>query len=544
MERKNVNVDLPILKEVDVVVAGGGCAGSMAALAAARNGAKTLLIERSGVLGGNMSQGLVFTVHGYRSDSHYRSKRTPAADWSNPLVVPKSSICMEFYNTLLDNGGTAFPDRRDEPSLRENVDEEAVVYTLDQMMKASGVEVLFNTFVFDVIKEGETVTGVVVANKSGAQIIKAKVVIDCSADGDVAASAGCEYLYGEPDTGRTHGISVMSEVGGIDIERFFEYLKNRKPLTPEEKETLNQDIIELCNGGTSSSVTKFSLDGKNKGAFSMEGKLRKENSYELQEQDMRNGLFVNLNDTVDAEWIQWLKDHPYPETPYMLNTTTPKPIYPRAPGMAFFGLVRDGKMRYDQTMMGAFEILVSHINDEEISKALILGREINWIHVKFFRERIPGFENCYLIKNASYGGRESRQIIGEYVLQLSDLQNGVIFEDNIAFCWRANNRHYINGQKGLRQWFEPDKPFSFPYRTLVPKTVDGLLVAGRCISKDVMVRCSSMVPCMQLGEAAGVAAGLAVKENILPRNVNVKEVQEILHLDECREGLGLPPAEK
>ena len=539
MEKISVTLDLPVYKEYDVAVVGGGCSGSIAALGAARNGAKTILLERSGVLGGNMSQGLVQSIHGYRSDNNINGKKVPAADWSNALVVPKSSITMELYNRIHDSGGTAFPGHHNAPSLRENVDEEVVIYTLDKMMKESNVDVLFNTYVFDVIMNGDTVTGIVIANKSGPQIIKSGIVIDCSADADIATRAGVDYLYGEEEFGyRAHGISLKMELGGIDVNRYLEYLYNRPELTAEEQKVYDQDVKDLLNGGEDVPLTIRSFDGTEKGAFTQAGeRAHRKVTIEDQLKALANNEFLMTRNMLKREWVQYIKDHP--EIPYMPNTLTLKPIYPTFPHLAQFGLVRNGRIRYDQTMLGVSECFVDSTNEEELSKGILLCREINWIQVNFLRERIPGFEDSYIIKTATYGGRESRQIVGEYMVLLDDLREGRIFEDNIAFCWRANNRHLLNGQIGTRIWYEPPKPFSFPYRCLIPRGVDGLLVAGRTVSKEVLVRVSSMVPCMQLGEAAGIAAGIATVDKVSIREVDVNKVQKALHLDEVAIELGI-----
>lgn len=517
------SMDLPVYRDVDVVVVGGGPGGCAAALAAAKNGAKTLLVERYYALGGNMSLGLVHSLHGYRSDNNYKAKKHPTSDWDNPLVAT-TPITMGIYNRIYEENGTGFRDKYGKPSLRENVDEEVVIYALDQMMKDAGVEVLFNTIAFDVTKEGNTVTGIVIANKSGPQLIKAKIVIDCSADADLAPRAGVDFTYGDDD-GKAHGISLQMQIGGIDVERFLDYLKNRPEPTEEEKAAIAHDKIMLTNGGSKSPAARLSMNKDDLGEHRMEGKRL---TWDEQYEAMERGEFLVLKDCVEAEWFQYLKDHPYPETPYMPNTTTELPIYPKSPSFNWYGHVRDGKVRFDQAMSGVHECLVDSTNEEAISYALMLCRRINWVYMDFFRTRIPGFENAYIIKNGAYSGRDSRQIVGEYCLQLEDLAEAKQFDDAIANVWRANNLHLINGQYGFRMWFEPQEPYTVPYRSLVPKTVDNYLVGGRSISKHYLVRISSMVPCMQYGEAAGVAAALAVKHNIKPRDVDIRELQETL----------------
>lgn len=530
MDTMNISRNIPIYKKVEVLVVGGGPGGVAAAFAAAQNGAQTMIVERSQFLGGNMGQGLVMSVHGYRSDQNYMAKKLPCSDWSNPLVV-KTPVTMEIYNRFLKAGGTAFPERVNDPSLRENVDEEVVVYVLDQMTKELGIEVLFNTFAYDTVMEGNEVKGVMIANKSGPQIILADVVIDCSADADIAARAGAEYMFGDDELGRPHGISLLFEMGGIDFEKFFDYLKNRPVPTAEEKEALKADIIKYTNGGEKSPDAVFFMGNQKGNSHSIDGQMHMEGkhlTWEEQEQAYKEGKFLSFRPCVDAEWIAYLKEHP--ETPYMPNTLAKDPMYPWPPAFTWYGIVRDGKVRYDQAVSGVHECFVDPTDEAELSKALITCREINQVYINFFREKVPGFENAYIYKTGNYGGRESRQIIGEYVLTLQDLADGTWFDDTIAVLWRANNLHLLTGQKGQRMWFVPQNKFTVPYRCLVPKTIDNLLIGGRPISKVHAVRCSSMVPCMQYGEACGVAAAVCIKNGTNPRNVDVHAVQEILGL--------------
>jgi hypothetical protein len=149
----------------------------------------------------------------------------------------------------------------------------------------------------------------------------------------------------------------------------------------------------------------------------------------------------------------------------------------------------------------------------------------------FFSKCIPGFEEAYIIKiSPLVGSRESRRIIGEYMLKASDCENGVKFKDAIAQCGRAINVHNLNGQGGLWYWVEPKDAYDIPYRCLVPRKVDNLLVAGRCSSVDFIAlgATRSMPTCMSMGEAAGAAAALSVREKVRPRDLNVDLLQQCL----------------
>lgn len=527
MEYKNFNAQLPVSEEFDVVVVGGGTAGVVAAISAARNGAKTILLERSCALGGNMTQGLVQSLHGFRLHAGYENKNH-AFDWSTPLII-KDNITIEIFKRLQDAGGAAFAkDHYGDPSLREVIDEEAYVYVLDQMTKEAGVKVLFDTYAFDVVKDGDKVEGVVAVNKSGAQLIRGKIIIDSSADGDIAVKAGAGFEMGD-EVGRIHGICLRCEIGGIDVYKFLDYLKNRPELTPEEAKAAKEDEWLLCNGGSKSPPThSFEGEKSERREFDMRGKrLSWDEQYKL----IDEGKFLAMSNMVNNEWVQYLKDHPYPETPYVINTTTEKPCYPRQPLVGYYGLVRGGKVRFDQTMSGVFECFADCTNGEAISEALVHMREINWIYLKFFRERIPGFEDAYIMKTAPlYGARESRRVVCEHAMTVRDVADGVQPDDSIAFGG-FNNVHWLTGQQGVRMFIQPKREFGIPYRSFIPKGVDNMLMAGRCYSREFLVRSTGMPTCMVYGEAMGTAAAIAVRDNVNVRNVDIKEVQKKVNVD-------------
>jgi ribulose 1,5-bisphosphate synthetase/thiazole synthase len=153
-------------------------------------------------------------------------------------------------------------------------------------------------------------------------------------------------------------------------------------------------------------------------------------------------------------------------------------------------------------------------NVEDLTYAEVKGREIVRKIVDSVKS-LPGFEDSYLEDTApQIGGRESRRIIGEYYLEKKDLDT--VFKDSIA---RANNI-----------FSEPGKSISIPFRCLIPKGIDNLLFAGRCISvSHEMLDLVREIPCcMATGQAAGTAAALAVRNNINLRNMNIKKLQENL----------------
>jgi hypothetical protein len=515
--KSSYSIDVPVTEKREVVVVGGGPAGVVAALAARRNGADTLLIERASYLGGMMTGGLVVSLHGYRFHKDY-VKRYAMSNWETPLIV--KGISLEVATRLQKARGTIDQGHLGDPSVRENFDAEIMVHVLDEMMEESNVEVLFNTFAFSVVVESNTVKGVVIANKSGSQIIAADMIIDTTGDADMATAAGVPFQMGRDKDGRLHGGALMMEVGGIDVDRLTKYLRNRPGKTEECKRRLQEELSRMCGGGASKNEyeTLLTLDGR-RGHFSMAGPDR---SWDEIEQDKRDGKYLKLPG-LDEEWLGFIKEG---KVPALMGAS--KKIYPRPPMIYWFGLIRQGKMRYDQTNTGLHEAFFDQTNEKEISKALIYMRKADRAYMAFFNERIPGFEDAYIIRTSPMAGtRESRRITGEYILAAEDCVTGKRFPDVIAQCGRACNVHSLTGVWGEHIWLEPKKPFDIPYRCLIPKKIDNLLVAGRSISVDFIASGAirAQPNCMSLGEAAGTAAALSSKLGVRARDLDIKMLQ-------------------
>lgn len=148
--------------------------------------------------------------------------------------------------------------------------------------------------------------------------------------------------------------------------------------------------------------------------------------------------------------------------------------------------------------------------------------------VAFLRTYVPGFKDSYLLDTPTeIGVRESRRILGDYTLTLDDIVNRRTFDDVVAKGYGVIDIHEPGGRR-LR--FDAVEEYQVPYRCLLPKKIDGVLVAGRCVSCDheVLGTLRTIPACMYTGQAAGVAAALSVRSNTIPRNVKVDVLQQAL----------------
>lgn len=166
-------------------------------------------------------------------------------------------------------------------------------------------------------------------------------------------------------------------------------------------------------------------------------------------------------------------------------------------------------------------------------------RQIDQIQ-EYLIKYVPGFENAHFTKMAPFLGiRETRRIVGQYVMTKDDILSCGRFDDAVAVASYPLDIHHPQGGGCTLEWC--GDCYDIPYRSLVPLKVDNLLIAGRSISTthEAMSAIRVMAPCMAMGEAAGRAAKMAVRNNISPANINVKQLQEEL----LAKGAYLRPAE-
>jgi hypothetical protein len=394
---------IPVYGRYDVVVVGGGPAGWAAALAATRNGAKTIVIEKFPFFGGTGTASLMACIVGYRNQVKPDNLQT-SKGISEELILNLKDI-----NGLGKYTSYKAEDKRSntkgELNYSYGIDSEKFKYIMIKMMYESGTKILFHTIFANSIMEGNKIVGIIVENKSGRQAIYGNIIIDASGDADVSYKAGVPY---------------WQAVIGQD-----NYLKN-------------------CL------MYKVVIDPKNA--------------------EKLGGVIVN-NDKL------------------------------------YWGPASD----------------TDCINADDFTKGEIETRLAVYNHFSQAQKRAtPLLDDAYITETATMlGVRQTRFIKGVYQINTEDVLEGRRFDDSIAMSAQPIISYY-----GYRRFLEHEG-YEIPYRCMLPEKVEGLLVAGRCMSSNQQAYESwrAMAPTMCIGEAAGTAAALAIKTKKTPRAVDVEMVR-------------------
>jgi FAD dependent oxidoreductase len=189
----------------------------------------------------------------------------------------------------------------------------------------------------------------------------------------------------------------------------------------------------------------------------------------------------------------------------------------------------DGVMMALMTRMGE----VDATDPDALTAAEIEGRRQCHEYLRFLRERVPGYERAVMVSTSpAVGVRESRRVIGDHVLSAEECLAAARFPDQVARCGAPIEDHHAGAD--TRWAYLPEgATYGIPYRALLPRGVEGLLVAGRCFSSthDAHASARSMGTCMAMGQAAGTAAALAAARGTTPRDLPVGALLERLDSD-------------
>jgi FAD-dependent oxidoreductase family protein len=451
--------EIPVAEQADVLVAGGGVAGIAAALASARHGADTLLVERGAFLGGTATSALMHVFY-----TPYHSTR---------------GILREICDRL---------SARSAAELGELIpfDPEGFKYVVMKMLAEARARLLLHSYISRVLVQDGEVHGLVVENKSGRQAILARVVVDATGDGDVSALAGAPFEIGRSSDGKTRPMTLLFRMGGVNTATLKQYVKDH----PEEF-TADPNTTSIDPAFRSFRIFGF---------FSLVDAARERGE-------------------IDAD-CHWVRVEGLDE----------------ARGMV---------------LINSTNVYSSGIDAAALTNAELSGRRQVHQLEAFLRKCVPGFAGAYLVEvGGNIGVRETRRILGDYVLTEQDVAEDRQFPDVVALDWERHSRlargggidphivggHSPDGQTAPRPAGadRPDPapliPVRVPYRCLVVRELEGLLVAGRCISTthEAQGYTRNQGCCVATGQAAGIAAALAIGAGISPRRVSASSIQQKL----------------
>lgn len=420
--------EIPVIAQMDVLVLGAGPAGMGAAVWAARTGAKTMLVEQAGDVGGVSTVGLMSHWTGQTKGGFFEEVLERSAD-----------IDFEGIDSVYGD----YP--------RQIINPERLKTVYLQMLDEAGVRLRLYTFASDVIMEGNTVKGVILESKSGREAVMAKVIIDCTGDGDIAAKTGAAYVCGRESDGMMQPVTIMFKVAGVDYDKaiFPGCFEHKVEVPAGELQALGKQTL------------------------------------------------------------------PFPAGHVLLYRTS-------LPGVVTCNMTNC--------------IGIDGTNTDDLVKATMVCRNQMDPIVEFLRKYAPGFENCYIISSASLiGVRETRHFKGVKTITEQDIQSAKVFEDWVVTRAHFNfDIHNMTGssldETGSQMNFQQKNGYTIPYGCLIPETVDGLLLAGRCISGTHMAHSNyrAMPICMNMGQAAGIAAALAAQRDVKPRDLDVADIQAVL----------------
>ena len=407
------------MKKYDLAVIGGGFAGVAAALAAARGGAKVLIVEKSNCLGGAAVNCLVNPFMPYWTEID--GKR----------VDLSTGIFKEIHDRLEERNAMK----------KESFLEEELKYILNEMVIEANIDLLFHAYIFRANTCADRIVSVTVATKSGEMPLEADYFIDATGDAQLAYLAGCPTVLGREPDHLCQPMTLCFRIGNVDVDKFY---TSRERLKISHAQSLAAG--ELINPRENILVFRTPI---------------------------HNVLHFNTTRVVRK------------------NPTSP----------------------------------------EEVTEAEVLARKQVYEIYDFMKKHADGLENSFLMMTAAeIGVRESRMIVGDYVLTEQDCKNCVKFEDAIAACNYDIDIHNPEGTGTSHYYFPAGAYYTIPYRSLIPKNINNMLVAGRCISSDhgaqASYRIMPVVCC--IGEAAGSAIGLASRSGCSVRDINPKDLQGVL----------------
>lgn len=428
----------------DVLVVGGGASGVAAAVTAARQGLRVVMVERYGFCGGGAVAGMSGTVCGLYLATE------------GQVNAPEQVVfgfAHEFVRALDERGGLTPPVKYGKTFTRVH-DPLMWIETADAFLREWNVHVIFHAVATSVNMDGNRVVGANLYTKQGPVTVDATVTIDASGDADLAAMAGLPSTIG--DKGRVQNPTMIFRLFDVDTRRFRAAYGDDTIMPPK----------------ISAMIAEANASGR----------------YRLPRSKI------------------WLFETPRPGE-LICNCT-------RVTGP-------DGR-----------ELNTLFLDD--FTDAEFEGRRQMREYARFFRDYLEGCENTFVNDTATQVGvRQTRQVVGVETLTNADILRGTKTSSGIARSPWPIELH--SGEKPKVEWLLDDY-YEVPFGCFVPQEGEGILFAGRCLSAEHEAVASARVTaqCFAYGHAIGHAASIAVKEGILPRNIDGPGLRALLNRDNAR----------
>lgn len=464
---KKFEINLNKTQNFDTVVIGGGVAGCGAAISAARNGSKTLLVEASGCLGGQATLGLVTPLD---------ARMTVSGKSFGGLVEEIANKTVNLSREYCSCGSDNISDIASPHILK---------YVLIDEMDKSGADIMFHTTLVSANTENGKISSIIVNDKSGFTEITAKTFIDASGDADLVALSGAQYEKGSG----ANDFNTLAEAG-LDKSHFSE-----------------NKFSGYSHTGLMQPVSIFFLMGN----------VDVDKAYELNNKDLKFGD-LGITEEKFKAWkfagtcgFEINGDKiPMPQGRVLVTRSN-------RPDVAVINMSR--------------VVNIDGSSAEDLNRGELLAQKQLIAIVDFLKTFIPGFENAYYLQSGfTLGVRETRRMVGKYTLTGGDAINCKSFENVVARGSYIIDIHDPTGKARAIGGDIKGDYYDIPYESLVSKDYSNLLACGRCISADHIAHSSTRIQgtCIMTGEACGMAASIALKDNCDAADVNVKVLQEKL----------------
>ncbi len=449
----NYTRELRTKYRAQVMVLGGGPAGLCAAIAAARGGADTLLVEQNNCCGGMATAGLVAPfMTCYDSGGGKKLIRGLFEELIDRLIAvggalePSTIPAGLAYTSYISKGHVHVTPFK----------AEALKSVADEMLTEAGVRILYHTALVDADAESGHIDRVILREKEGLCAAEAEVYIDCTGDADLAAFAGAPTVLGN-GAGKLQPATMFFRIGNVDTAAVDADIEK------------NRDNFYRVDGVNYRSLHWWVSKAREAGDWTLDR--------------VSIGLFRGVD-----------------EDEFSINTSR---------------------------IMG-----VDGTSSESLTAAELEGRRQVKEIFGFLKKYVPGCENAKLLQTGSTVGiRETRHIVGKKRLTLDALLNCEKPEDSVMVAANSVDVHGKFGPRSNEYITLPEgEYYGVPYGCLVPEGMTDLLVAGRSISADPEAAGAIRVmpPCMALGQAAGAAAALAVKDGVSVDAVNIDTLRKVL----------------